>query len=84
MINIEKQQQYIIGAMDNERKKTHKWDLRSSFKEAVYFEPASGRFLFDDGYIRYEVIEPLIADGTLVYKEFAMHQGDKMLKYVLS
>ena len=84
MINIEKQQQYIIDAIDNERKKTHKWDLRNTFRQAVYFEPASGRFLFDDTYIRYEVIEPLIANGTLMYKEFAMHQGDKMLKYVLA
>jgi hypothetical protein len=83
MINIETQQQYIIDSINEERQKTHKFDLRNPFREAVYFEPSYGRFLFDDGYIRYEVIEPLIADGTLVYKEFAMHQGDKMLKYVL-
>ena len=84
MVSIEKQQQYIIDAINEELKKTHKFDLRNSFREAVWFEPASGRFLFDDSYIRYEVIEPMIADGTLEFKSFEMHQGDKMLKYVLA
>jgi len=84
MVSIEKQQQYIIDAINEELKKTHKFDLRNSFRQAVWFEPASGRFLFDDEFIRYEVIEPLITDGTLEFKSFEMHQGDKMLKYVLA
>ena len=84
MLNIETQQQYIIDTIMLERDSYKVDDTPSSFRNAVWFEPAAGRFLFEDSYISHEVIEPLIADGTLEYKAFEMHQGDKMLKYVLS
>jgi hypothetical protein len=32
MINIETQQQYIIDAINDERQKTRKFDLRNSFR----------------------------------------------------
>jgi hypothetical protein len=54
------------------------------FRKVDDNEPSSGRFLFADQYTRYEVVEPLIENKTLVFKGIESHQGEKMLRYVLS
>ncbi len=78
---ISDQQERIIDIIRNEVRKE---DTPSSYRSAVWFQPSSGSFLFDDRYIRYEVIEPMIRKGILVYKCYNMHQDEMMLKYELA
>jgi hypothetical protein len=81
-ITIKKQQDYIIEQLKFQKEKIEPF-FSSSFKEFVWFQPQSGRFLFDDGYIRYEIIEPLILNGTLIFMNYTNHQGELMLQYGL-
>jgi len=81
-ITIKKQQDYIIEQLKIEKEKIEPY-LSKSFKEFIWFQPQSGRFLFDDGYIRYEIIEPLILNGTLIFMNYTKHQGELMLQYGL-
>jgi len=84
IMNIEKQQQDLVASIKHELSKKNKFYKPSSFYHSVWFQPSSGRFLFADQYTRYEVIEPLIKNKTLVFKGVGNHQGEKMLRYVLS
>lgn len=83
-MKIKKQQQDIVDAIEKELTNKHKYHKPSYYRHSVWFQPLSGRFLFDDTYIRYEVIEPLIENNKLVFKGVENHQGEKMLRYVLS
>ena len=83
MSNIEQQQKYIIDRIKEELAKKE-YNKPSSFTHSVWFVPETGRFLFNDMYIMYEVIEPLIEKKTLVFKSIENHQGEKMIRYVLS
>lgn len=83
-MNIEKQQQELIRLIKEELSLYDKGQLPSSYRHSVWFYPEYGRFLFDDSFIRYEVVEPLIQKGILIYKKFQEHQGEKMIRYVLS
>jgi hypothetical protein len=76
-MNIEKQQEALLALMKNEKLND------SSFYHSVWFQPSSGRFLFDDKYTRYEIVEPLIENKTLVFKGIENHQGESMLRYTL-
>jgi hypothetical protein len=76
-MNIEKQQEALLALMKNEKLN----DL--SFYHSVWFQPSSGRFLFADKYTRYEILEPLIENKTLVFKGIEYHQGEYMLRYTL-
>ncbi len=78
---IADQQERIIHIIRNEVRKE---ETPSSYRSAVWFQPSSGRFLFDDGYMRYEVIEPMISKEILVYRGNHIHQGEFMLKYELA
>jgi hypothetical protein len=76
------EQKYILNEMREEvGSTTHK---PSSFLHSVWFEPTSGRFLFEDSHIPYEIIEPLIYNNTLTYKGIENHQAEKMLRYILA
>jgi hypothetical protein len=77
-MNIEKQQEALLSSMKNVSLND------SSFYHSVWFLPLSGRFLFADTYIRYEVVEPLIENKTLVFKGIENHQGESMLRYALN
>lgn len=83
-MNIEKQQQDLIASIKHELAKENEFYKPSSFWHSVWFQPTSARFVFGDQYIRYEVVEPLIENQTLVFKGVEIHQGEKMLRYVLS
>jgi len=80
-IRTEEHQQGIINRIKEELK-SHK--KPSSYYHSVWFRPLTGRFLFEDMYVYYEVIEPLIDNKTLVFKGVENHQGEKMLRYVLA
>ena len=83
-MNIEKQQQDLVASIKHELGKENEFYKPSSFWHSVWFQPSSGRFLFADQYTRYEVVEPLIENKTLVFKGVESHQGEQMLRYVLS
>jgi hypothetical protein len=83
-LNTEKQQQDLVDSIKHELSKKNKFHKPSSFWHSVWFHPLSGRFLFADQFIRYEVVEPLIENKTIVFKGIENHQGEKMFRYVLS
>jgi hypothetical protein len=83
-MNIEKQQQDIVASIKSELAIKNKFDKPSSFRNSVWFQPSSNRFLFADQYRRYEVIEPLIENKTLTFQSVEIHQGEQMLRYLLS
>lgn len=80
-MTIKEQQELIISSIKEELS-TEK-TLRYLYLTAVYLDPSNARFLFNDMYVKYEVIEPLINNGTLKYKGIKSHQGIKMYKYSL-
>jgi hypothetical protein len=80
----QEEQQNLVDSIKHELSKTHKFYKPSSFRHSVWFHPSVGRFLFDDQYRKYEVVEPLIENKTIVFKGIENHQGEKMLRYVLS
>ena len=87
MTPVEQQQEYLISSIRQEIEGAYKYFnpsfKPSPFRHSVWFQPSSGRFLYDDRYRRYEVIEPLIENKTLVFKGIEKHQGEKMLRYTL-
>lgn len=84
-MDIKQQQEAIVASMKAEvSKQETDWDKKSSFLHSVWFQPATGRFIFNDLFTRYEVIEPLIEDKTLQFKGVEQHQDEQMLRYVLS
>jgi len=56
----------------------------SSFRTGVYYQPTSGKFLFDDHYVLYEDIIYLIKRKILLFKGFEVHQNEKMVRYELN
>lgn len=83
--DIELQQQGLIQMMKEEVSRAKEMEINpSSFLHSVWFHPASGRFLFNDQHTRYEIIEPLIENRTLVFKQVGRHQGEYMIRYVLN
>lgn len=82
-MNIEKQQQYLVTAIKQELSREDEFYKPSPFWHSVWFQPSTGRFLFADNYIKYEVIEPLIENKTFIYKGYENHQGEQMLRYVV-
>ena len=83
-MNIENQQQDLVASIKHELAKDDGFYKGSSMWHSVWFQPSSGRFLFADQYTRYEVIEPLIENKTLTFQSVESHQGEQMLRYVLS
>ena len=84
MIPVKQQQEYLIASIRQEIEGMNKHFNPSSYRHSVWFQPSSGRFLYDDRYRRYEVIEPLIKNKTLVFQGIEKHQGEKMLRYTLT
>jgi hypothetical protein len=84
MIPINEQQENLITILKQELAKENKFYKTSTFLNSVWFKPETGRFLFNDYYVRYEVIESLIENKTLIFEGIEKHQGEKMLRYVLN
>lgn len=82
-MNTEKQQQDLIASIKNELSKEIDFSKPCSYFHSVWFQPSSGRFIYADQYTRYEVVEPLIENKTLIFKGVENHQGEQMLRYVL-
>lgn len=76
-IEIKEIQLYIIERIKNS-------DVNWSFTNSVWFIPSIGKFLYDDRLVNYEIIEPLIEQNKLIFKEYKIHQGEKMLRYILN
>jgi hypothetical protein len=83
-MNTEKHQQELIALIRQELANKDEFYRPSSYFHSVWFQPSSGRFLYADKYTRYEIVEPLIKNKTLVFKGIENHQDEKMLRYVLS
>jgi hypothetical protein len=83
-MDIKKQQEDLVNSIKNELSLKSKIYKTSPYRDSVWFQPKSGRFLFDDTFRKYEIIEPLIESGEFVFKGIENHQGEKMLRYVLS
>ena len=86
---LRKGKRFCFGVYSSEAKavdvtKENEFYKPSSFWHSVWFQPSSGRFLFADQYTRYEVVEPLIENKTLIFVGAENHQGEQMLRYVLS
>lgn len=82
-MNIEKQQNKIIDSIKKELSKDNILKP-SSFRNSVWFQPDCAKFLYDDVCISNKVIEPLIDNEVLIFKGIENHQGERMLRYVLS
>jgi hypothetical protein len=81
---IKAQQKQIIDSIQKEIWGADEFMKPSAMLHSVWFYFKIGRFLYNDSCIRYEVIEPLIEDGTLVFFGIEPHQGEQMARYVLT
>ena len=82
-MNIEKKQNEIIDSMKKELLKDNTLKP-SSFRHSIWFRLGCAKFLYNDEYIEYQVIEPLIENKTLRFKRIENHQDEQMIRYVLS
>lgn len=83
-------QQALLKMMNDEVKKPLKTkknmfelELRSSWRDAVYFYPAGGFFMYNDRPIHFDIVFGLIEVGLLKFENIATHQGLKMPRYTL-
>ena len=83
-MDMKKEQEKIISSMKEELLLKHKFYKPSSYRDSVWFTPSKARFLYDDIFRKYEIIEPLIESGELIFKGIENHQGEKMLRYTLA
>lgn len=56
----------------------------SPYRDSVWFKPDEGKFLYNDLFIKRDLITEMIKDGILVYKGIGMHQNEQMLQYKLN
>lgn len=83
-MDIKKQQEDLVTSIKNELSLKSKFYKTSPYKDSVWFQPKSGSFLYDDTFRSYEIVQPLIKSGVLIFKGIENHQTEKMLRYVLS
>ncbi len=74
----------LIAMFLNEIRNELKEERPSSYRHSVWFMPSAGRFLYNDRWVHYNQIAPLIENKTLIFKGYKKHQGIRMLRYVLS
>lgn len=75
-----KMKEEIISIMKNEILNKE----QSSFKNSIWFQPITARFIFDDVFVQSSIVEVLIESEIIIFKGYEVHQDEKMLKYVLS
>lgn len=83
-MDVKKQQQDLIDSIKSELAKERKFNKPSSFKHSIWFCPTTGGFLYDDRCLKDEIVRPLIEAKIIVFKGMETHQGEKMLRYILS
>ena len=82
--SIDLSQRKIIEAIEHELSLEDEFYKPQSMFHSVWFFPERGMFMYADCLVRHEVIRPLIENKTLVFKGVEQHQGEPMLRYVLS
>ena len=82
-MNIEQKQNRIIDSIKKELSNDNAFKA-SPFRHSVWFQPDCAKFLYNDQYVNHEVIEPLIDNEVLIFKGIENHQGEQMIRYVLS
>jgi hypothetical protein len=55
----------------------------STYYNAIYFQPITGKFLFADKYLDNDIAISLINNRDIKFKSISKHQGETMLKYTL-
>ena len=70
----------IISLLKFAKKDIH----ANNLTKYVWFQFSTGRFLYNDLFMRYEVIEPLIESKQLIFKKIDNHQGEKMAQYIVA
>ena len=55
----------------------------SNHQNSVWFWPEGGKFLYNDYPVKYEVVQPLIQENKLLFKEIESYQGMLMPRYKL-
>lgn len=83
-MDVKKAQEKIISSIKEELSLKDILQKPSSYRHSVWFIPSKARFLYDDTFRKYEIIEPLIESGELIFKGIENHQGEKMLRYTLA
>jgi hypothetical protein len=76
-ISIKQQQENLL-----EKLKEYS-NSESSHQHSVWYWPEGGKFLHNDYSIKYEVVQPLIQEKKLVFKQIESHQGMLMPRYIL-
>lgn len=65
--------------------KSAKTDIHATnFTKYIWFQFTTGRFLYNDQFVNYDYIEPLIASKQLIFKKIDNHQGEKMAQYIVA
>lgn len=73
----------LVASIKHELAKGNEVYKPLSSYHSVWFQPSLGRFLFGDRHLKYEVVESLIDNKTLIFNGVESHQGEEMLRYVL-
>jgi len=83
-MDTKKQQKALIECINHELAKKTGFYKPSPYYHSVWFQCSTGRFIYADKILDFDVVVPLIENKTLVFKAVVNHQGEKMLRYVLA
>ena len=75
---IQSGQNYIVNSI-TEYKLDNNY-LQNMFY-CVFFQPSTGKFLFEDRYYHWEIIFPMIEKDILKFTGIKKHQGELMPSY---
>ena len=84
-MNIQEEQKKIIDSIKEQIYFNIKNTYQSSkWRDSVFFYCSSGEFIYNDAYVKHEIIKPLIDNGILLFKGIEKHQGESMPRYTLN
>ena len=75
---IQNGQSYIVNSITAYKLDNTYWE---NMYYCVFFQPSTGRFLFDDRYYHWKIIFPMIEKNILKFKGMKKHQGELMPSY---
>ena len=73
---------YIMDKLLIENQKPKQFQRKWAM--GIYYQPLTGKFLYDDRYVPNDVVQNLIEKKVIVCKGLKMHQGEKMELYTLN